>query len=303
MAVIEILASLPHGLLLGVVAVMGAVIGSFIALVIHRLPQIMMNEWHDDVANFLSQNGIDTTKMTGITKDNSKHADTHPNLSLSYPSSHCPHCCSSIAYYDNIPIISYLILQGKCRHCQAVISPMYPLVELGCAVLSVWVVMVQGMTVAGLLSLLFVWFGVALAGIDWRVQLLPDRLVLPLGMIGLVANGFGLFTSSHDAIFGAVAGFVLLWAINAIYKILRGHDGMGLGDAKLLAALGAWLGVWQLPWLVLMASAFGVVAGVIDRYLSGKSRAFAFGPHLLIAGFILLLYGESLTDYYLKLFY
>ena len=146
------------------------------------------------------------------------------------------------------------------------------------------------------------WFGVVLGGIDLRVQLLPDRLVLPLGMIGLFANGFGMITSASDASFGAVIGFVALWGINALYRLLRGHDGMGLGDAKLLAACGAWLGVHQLPVVVLIAATLGVLVGIIHQMRLGSSQPFAFGPYLIIAAWLSLLYGDQITQLYLGLF-
>lgn len=193
-------------------------------------------------------------------------------------------------------------------HASEVMTPKAPhpagklAVLLLCALLSVWAYAVHGWTLWYALSLAFMWFGVVLGGIDLRVQLLPDRLVLPLGMIGLFANGFGLITNASDASFGAVIGFVALWGINALYRLLRGHDGMGLGDAKLLAACGAWLGVHQLPVVVLIAATLGVLVGIIHQMRLGSSQPFAFGPYLIIAAWLSLLYGDQITQLYLGLF-
>lgn len=163
-----------------------------------------------------------------------------------------------------------------------------------CLILSAWAIGVHGWTLAAVLSMAFAWFGVVLAGIDLRVQLLPDRLVLPLGMLGLAANGFGIFCTAEAAIFGAVAGFLVLWGINALHRLLRGYDGMGLGDAKLLAACGAWLGVHQLAMVVLIAASLGIIAGIIHRIRQGASKPFAFGPYLIFAAWLCLLYGERM---------
>lgn len=171
-----------------------------------------------------------------------------------------------------------------------------------CAVLSVWAYAVHGWTLIFGLSLVFVWFGVVLGGIDVRVQLLPDRLVLPLGMIGLFANSFGVITHASDASLGAVVGFLVLWGVNALHRLLRGCDGMGLGDAKLLAACGAWLGIHQLPMVVLIAAGLGVLVGLIQQLRTGRSQPFAFGPYLLIGAWLSFLYGERITQGYLALF-
>lgn len=171
-----------------------------------------------------------------------------------------------------------------------------------CALLNFWAYAVHGWTLLYALSLAFMWFGVVLGGIDLRVQLLPDRLVLPLGMMGLFANGFGVITSASDASFGAVIGFVILWGINALHRLLRGHDGMGMGDAKLLAACGAWLGAHQLPVVVLIAAGMGVVVGLVQQIRLGRSQPFAFGPYLIIGAWLSLLYGDQITQGYLALF-
>lgn len=170
------------------------------------------------------------------------------------------------------------------------------------ALLGIWANIVYGWTLIYGLALAFAWFGVVLSGIDLRVQLLPDRLVLPLGMLGLFINGFEIITSASDAIFGAVTGFLVLWSISTLHRLMRGYDGMGLGDAKLLAACGAWLGVHQLPLVVLIAAGLGVMVGIIHKIHLGNSKPFAFGPYLIIGAWLSLLYSEQIMQSYLALF-
>ncbi|VEG12658.1 prepilin peptidase [Moraxella cuniculi] len=268
-------------------ACVGAVAGSFIGMVAHRLPMLMMRQWRADVAEFLSQMPLDGTLITPIST--ALTTDNPPPTAI-----HCPHCRASLAIYDAIPIISYLWLQGKCRQCRHAISPQYLAIESISIVLTLMVVAVLGVGIHAVLALIFVWIGIALSAIDYQTKLLPDRLVLPLGMIGLVANSMGLFASASHAIFGAVAGFVLLWLINALYRLITNQDGMGLGDAKLLAAIGAWLGVWQLPMVLLIASTLGVMVGLHKRWRLGQNAAFAFGPCLVVAAIVSLLFGERL---------
>lgn len=276
-------------------AIVGACIGSFLTVVAHRLPQIMMQEWRADVADFIDQSIQNPTlvhhKNTVISS-----LTTHSKpISLALPRSHCVHCQKTISWYDNIPILSYVLLMGRCRHCQHKISKSYPITELGCAILSALVMVRFDLNEQGLLSLLFVWFLLVLSMIDLRHQLLPDRLVLPFGMIGLVANAFFIFTTPAQAILGAVSGFILLWLLNAIYRLIAHRDGMGLGDAKLLAALGAWLGLTHLPLVLFLAAVFGVLAGIFYR-LHGRQE-FAFGPYLAMGGLLVLFFGEWLLDY------
>ena len=185
---------------------------------------------------------------------------------------------------------------GSPYHQKVAPAYLYTIMILLSALLSVGTLAIQGISITGALSVIFVWFGLGLSSIDYRVQLLPDRLVLPLGMIGLMANGFGVLTTPSDAIFGAVGGFLVLWLINALYRLVRRQDGMGLGDAKLLAACGAWLGAWQLPMIVFIAAALGVVAGIIIQRHQGKASAFAFGPYLIMAAWVVLLFGEYLKS-------
>ncbi len=303
------------GIWLLLTAIIGLCVGSFINVVAQRLPLIMLSEWQADVADFIhtlpdSQHlshqddrqamPVSTAKQTIFSLINT---DNQPRLTLSHPRSHCPHCTHPIAWYDNLPVLSYLLLGAKCRHCQTAISPLYPATELVTALLSVFVIAVFGVSMMGGLALLFTWLLISLSAIDWRVKLLPDRLVLPLALIGLSANAFGLFTTPTSAMLGLVAGFMSLWLIATVFKIITAKDGMGLGDAKLLAAIGAWLGISALPLVVFIAAVLGVIVGLFLQLKTGKASAFAFGPYLAIAAFILLISGDKLWAWYLGAFF
>lgn len=283
-----------HGLFLSFVGVLGLIIGSFINVVAHRIPIIMMNEWRADISEFITH---DDNISPLIKQQISAEYQNTNKISLSAPRSSCPHCHTIIAWYHNIPIISYLILAGRCASCSGKISAFYPLTELVCASLSVLIAHHFGVSIHTLLALILVWFLLALSLIDLKVQLLPDRLLLPVGMIGLLANVYSTFASTHAAIIGLMTGFVSFWLINVIFKRLTQKDGMGLGDAKLLGVLGAWLGVQFLPMIVFISALLGVLASFI---ITPKRQAFAFGPYLAIGGVISLLYGESILAWYLS---
>jgi len=221
---------------------------------------------------------------------------------LVLPHSSCPHCGHEIRPWENIPVISYLFLRGKCSGCQAKISLRYPLVELSCGVLSAYVAWHFGFGWQAGGMLVLAWGLLAMSLIDADHQLLPDTLVLPLLWLGLIANNFGLFTSLEDALWGAVAGYLSLWSVFWLFKLVTGKEGMGYGDFKLLAMLGAW-GGWQiLPLTILLSSVVGAVLGVIMLRLrdASTSTPIPFGPYLAIAGFIALLWGKQITEGYLR---
>lgn len=283
-----------HGLFLSFIGVTGLIVGSFINVVAHRTPIIMMNEWRADISEFIAHD--DNISILIKQQISAEYQKTN-KISLSSPRSSCPHCHTIIAWYHNIPIISYLILTGRCASCSGKISATYPLTELICASLSVLITHHFGVSIHTPLALVLVWFLLALSLIDLKAQLLPDRLLLPIGMIGLLANIYDTFTNIHAAIIGLMMGFVSFWLINAIFKRLTQKNGMGLGDAKLLGVLGAWLGVQFLPMIVFISALFGVLAGFI---IAPKRQAFAFGPYLAIGGVISLLYGEAILAWYLS---
>ncbi|MDO4897633.1 MAG: A24 family peptidase [Moraxella sp.] len=290
--------SLPLALVLA--GVLGLCVGSFLNVVIHRTPLIMKHEWRKECVSFLNDENDIHPKVkehlnTVIAKD--------PPISLSFPPSRCPVCNHQIRAYENIPLISWLILlRGKCSGCGNPISVRYPLVELITALLSVLVIYTLGANLTGLLGLIYLWVLIALTGIDFDTQLLPDRLVFPLGMIGLMINTQNIFTSLSSAVWGGLLGFLSFWSVAKFYALIAKKDGMGAGDFKLLGAIGTWLGVGMLPLVVLVSAVLGSVVGAVLMKARGESRAFAFGPYIAIAGIIALLWGQDIMTWYLNMY-
>lgn len=261
---------------------LGAIIGSFLNVVVIRLPLMLEAQWTRDSREFLALNPED-----------------QPTLSLSKPASHCPHCQNPIKPIHNIPILSYLFLRGRCHHCGASISVQYPIVELLSAVLTALYVMEYGISTTALASMLFTYALIVLTLIDQRHQLLPDQITLPLLWLGLLVNLSGLFASPADGIIGAALGYLSLWSVFWLFKLITGREGMGYGDFKLSAALGAWLGWQMLPMVILLASLLGLVVGCYGIIFAGRDREtpLAFGPYLCIAGWIAMLWGDSISLY------
>jgi len=287
-------------IVLALTGILGLCVGSFLNVVIHRTPLIMNREWRKDTAWFLdTQSDLDPTHVKPIGKVIASDAP----ISLSFPPSRCPKCNHQIRAYENIPIISWLILlHGKCSDCGNPISIRYPLVELITALLSILVIYILGANLAGVLGLIYLWILIALTGIDFDTQLLPDRLVFPLGMMGLMANTQNIFTSLSSAVWGGLLGFLSLWSVAKLYALITKKDGMGAGDFKLLGAIGAWLGVSILPFLVLTSAVLGSIVGMVLMRMRGESRAFAFGPYIAIAGIIALLWGHDIMNWYLGMY-
>lgn len=262
----------------------GLVVGSFLNVVIHRLPKMMEREWHASCLDLQGQ-----------------QAPEQPKYNLLVPRSTCPQCGHKITAMENIPVISYLCLRGRCKGCQARISPRYPLVELLTGLLSMGVAMQYGYSILTLFSLVFVFALVALTFIDFDTQLLPDDITLPLLWLGLALNIKYGFTDLTSAVIGAMAGYLVLWAVYWLFKLVTGKEGMGYGDFKLLAAIGAWFGWQLLPAVILLSSVVGSVIGIGLILLKGKTRqtAIPFGPFLALGGIAALFYGQTLAAYYL----
>jgi leader peptidase (prepilin peptidase)/N-methyltransferase len=269
----------PDALFILGAALLGPVIGSFLNVVIHRLPKMMEAEWRAQCAEL-----------------NGTPAAEQPSYNLLVPGSHCPQCRTPLKARHNIPLFSYLVQHGKCAFCGARISPRYPIVELATGVLSVAVAWHFGWGVAGAAALLLVWALIALTFIDADTTFLPDDLTLPLLWSGLLVNAFGVFTPLRDAVLGAAAGYLVLWTLYWLYKLATGKEGMGYGDFKLLAALGAWLGLKMLLPILLLASIVGAVIGILLIILARRGREIPipFGPYLAAAGAIALFYGDAL---------
>jgi leader peptidase (prepilin peptidase)/N-methyltransferase len=262
--------------------VFGLLIGSFLNVVIYRIPKMMQRESDNYVAH-----------------ESGKELPHTDRFNLWAPRSACPHCGHQITALENIPVISWLVLRGKCSACKAPISARYPAIELLTGLLSGLLIWTFGSGWAGLATLLFVWLLVAMTFIDYDTQLLPDDLTYPLLWAGLLVNMHGLFVHLHDAVIGAMAGYLVLWSIYWLFKLATGKEGMGYGDFKLLAALGAWLGWKALPTIILLSSVVGAVVGIslIVFAKHGRDKPIPFGPYLAAAGLITLLYGEPIGRY------
>jgi len=285
MSVFELLASTPLAFVLSVL-VLGLLVGSFLNVVIHRLPRMMERDWQREARLALDL----------------PEGEPLPTYNLILPNSQCPHCGHEIKAWENIPVVSYLALGGKCSSCKTPISMRYPLIELACGALSAFIAWHYGFGWQAGAMLLLGWGLLAMSMIDVDHQLLPDALVLPLLWLGLIVNHFGLFTHLGDALWGAVFGYLSLWSVYWLFKLLTGKEGMGYGDFKLLAMIGAW-GGWQvLPLTILLSSLVGAVLGIITLRLRNAqtSTPIPFGPYLAIAGWIALLWGDQITATYLQ---
>jgi leader peptidase (prepilin peptidase) / N-methyltransferase len=277
----------------GSVFILGLVVGSFLNVVIYRLPIMLQREWQMQATEVLGQ----------------APAPAADRFTLSTPRSACPHCKAPITALQNIPIVSWLVLRGRCATCKNPISPRYPLVELATALLSAIVAWHFGFGMTASCGILVTWMLIAMTGIDIDHQLLPDNLTLPLMWLGLLAAvvigptpGLALPVSPHDAILGAIAGYLSLWSVFHLFRLITGKEGMGYGDFKLFAALGAWMGWQSLLLIILLSAATGALLGILMILLRGRDRAapMPFGPYLAAAGWIAMLYGGQLVSGYLR---
>ncbi|PJG59876.1 prepilin peptidase [Aeromonas cavernicola] len=286
-----LLLELAHGLpwlYFSLVFLFSLMVGSFLNVVIHRLPIMLERQWHAEYRSYFAPD---------------EQATAPESYNLMVPRSACPHCGHAITALENIPLLSWLWLKGRCRDCQASISARYPLVELLTALLSVVVAMVMTPGWGTLAALLLTWTLVALAFIDLDKMLLPDQLTLPLLWGGLLFNWVGGLVPLADAVIGAMVGYLVLWSLYWAFKLLTGKEGMGYGDFKLLAALGAWLGWQALPIALLLSSLIGALVGItlllLRKHQQGKP--IPFGSYLAVAGWVALLWGNALTNWYLDM--
>jgi leader peptidase (prepilin peptidase)/N-methyltransferase len=272
--------------LLALALFFGLVVGSFLNVVIHRLPIMMERDWLAQCAELRGE-----------------EAPTQEPLSLAMPRSRCPACGHAITALENIPILSYLALGGRCRGCRVRISPRYPLVEALTGIAFALAAWKFGPSAAAAGAMLFIAAMIALTFIDFDKQLLPDDITLPLLWAGLLFNAFGVFADLKSAVLGAAAGYLLLWSVYWLFKLATGKEGMGFGDFKLLAAIGAWTGWAMLPLTILLSSFVGAIVGIALMVLAkhGRDVPIPFGPYLAAAGVIALLWGKPLTQTYLQL--
>jgi leader peptidase (prepilin peptidase)/N-methyltransferase len=280
MALPQILQSSPY-LFITLCLVVGLMVGSFLNVVIHRLPKMLEREWLEQCAEFKGE-----------------RLAAAPRFNLVIPRSACPQCGKLITVLENIPLLSYLVLHGKCSGCGAPISKRYPLVEVLCGVLSAIIAWRFGFGMTALAAMLFAWCMIALTFIDLDTQLLPDGITLPLLWLGLLFNLGMLFSDAKSAVIGATAGYLALWTIYWIFKWATGKEGMGYGDFKLLAAIGAWLGYKMLLPVILLSSFVGAAVGITLILTKGRSRSvpIPFGPYLAAAGLITLIWGHQLCE-------
>ena len=264
---------------------LGLLVGSFLNVVIYRLPVMMESRWRRDCCELLE---VEQEKQEAP-------------LNLATPNSHCPQCKAAIKPWQNIPVVSYLLLGGKCANCAAPISPRYPIIELVTGLMTLALVWYFPLSPALLGAVLLTWALIALTMIDVDHQLLPDDITLPLMWLGLLFNLDSTYVSLQDAVIGAMAGYLVLWSIYWLFKLLTGKEGMGYGDFKLLAALGAWLGWQLLPVIILLSSLVGAVCGIALMVIKrrGKEIPIPFGPYLAMAGWIALLWGDALVTRYM----
>ncbi len=274
-------------------ALLGLIVGSFLNVVIYRLPLMMDREWREQARQLLGQpDGAEPSQVP---------------INLISPRSHCPACQSPVAAWHNVPVLSYLLLKGRCAACGVTISPRYPLIELLTALLSATLIWKFGPTLAGLSALVLCWALIAASAIDLDHQLLPDSITQPLLWLGLALGLSGLpadtppFPDLHSAVLGAMAGYLSLWTVYKVFKWLTGKEGMGYGDFKLLATLGAWLGWQMLPLIIILSAVVGTVTGIAMIAVGRHARQapIPFGPFLAAAGLCALLWGPELVSAYL----
>ncbi len=302
--VVDLYAAYP-ALFAASVFVIGLVVGSFLNVVIYRLPIMMEREWRAQAAEVTASAAAASSPAV----PGAPAAPPAEPFTLATPRSACPACKAPIKAIHNIPVISWLVLRGRCAACKASISPRYPAVELATGILSAWAAWHFGFGAAAACAVLITWALVALTGIDIDHQLLPDSITLPLLWAGLLASvllgpqpGAALPVTPKDAIMGAAAGYLSLWAVFHAFRLITGKEGMGFGDFKLFAALGAWMGWRVLPLVILLSAATGAALGIFMILLRGRDRAapMPFGPYLAAAGWLAMLYGHELVDGYLR---
>lgn len=266
--------------------ILGLIVGSFLNVVIHRLPKILESGWRQQCAE--------------LRGEETEHS---PRYNLVFPHSACPHCNHPLSAWENIPVISYLLLRGKCSECGAAIAARYPIIELSSGIICAYAAWHFGFGMAAMEAMVLIWALLALTAIDFDTQLLPDDITLPLVWTGLLFNLFGTYTTLQSAVLGAVFGYLILWGVYWLFKLITGKEGMGYGDFKLLAALGAWLGWQMLPLIILSSSLVGAGVGItlIVAVKHGRDIPIPFGPYLAGGGLVALFWGQMLTQNYLQL--
>jgi len=285
-------------LLIPVIFVLGLLVGSFLNVVILRLPRRLEHDWRNQARELLEGD----VSITGLPMTAAPQETAPPDLV--FTGSHCPQCKHALSALDNIPLLSWLALRGRCRYCRTPISWQYPLVELLSALASTAIAWKFGFGLPLAAGLVFTWILIAASGIDARTQLLPDQLTLPLLWLGLIASLVSMFVTPSVAIIGAVIGYLSLWTVFWGFKLATGKEGMGYGDFKLLGALGAWMGALALLPIILLSSLVGAIVGGTALALQGRDRStpIPFGPFIAAAGWTWFVFGDWLGAFYSRLF-
>jgi len=300
MPIIDFLIGNPFAFCL-ISALFGLMVGSFLNVVVYRLPKMMEMEWKEQCRLLLEDGEI------GLPANTPHEDPKHPSLeqsafNLFFPNSHCPKCDHEIKPWENIPILSYIFLKGQCSQCQTRISLRYPTIELFTGILSVVVAYMLGPTWQCLAVLFLTWALITLSLIDFDHMLLPDEITLLFLWVGLIININGLFVPIEQAVLGAIFGYLSLWSVYWLFRIVTGKEGMGYGDFKLLAMLGAWMGWQLLPLIIILSSIVGATLGISLIIFKGRDKQIPipFGPYLAAAGWIAILWGEPMMDFYLN---
>lgn len=272
------------GFFIFAVVLLSLIVGSFLNVIIYRLPIMLEADWSHQCSELLGN----------------KPAET-PTFNLFTPASSCPACGHRIRAWENIPVISYLLLKGRCSSCEQTIPVRYPVIELATALLSGITAWHYGFSMQAAAALLFVWALIPLVVIDYDKQLLPDSITLPMLWLGLLLSLFSVFVDTHTSIIGALAGYLSLWLVYHVFRLVTGKEGMGYGDFKLLAMIGAWAGWQSLPVVILCSSLVGAVVGIALIVFQGRERGqpIPFGPFLAVAGWVSLLWGQEIIELYL----
>lgn len=275
--------------------VVGLLVGSFLNVVIYRLPIMFKKEWKDDCSDYLKENYNASIQLK-------EHNEASEPFNLIKPDSTCPNCGHKIRAWENIPVISYLFLRAKCSNCKTSISFRYPFIEILTAALSAICAWHFGFNLAGMSAIVLSWALISLAWIDYDTQYLPDQITLPFIWLGLLLNLDNTFTDIHSSVIGAIAGYLSLWTVYQVFKLLTKKEGMGFGDFKLLALLGAWMGWQLLPLIIILSSLVGSVIGVslILFKKHQREKPIPFGPYLAIAGWIALVWGDQINQSYIN---
>jgi len=286
----------------GVVALFSLLIGSFLNVVIYRLPKMMEQGWYKECREFLADELADNKQKPDQKNEQKAEPEDEQEITLSKPASTCPKCGHLIRFYENIPVLSWVFLRGKCSQCKNKISARYPFIELATAILSTVIAVNFGVTTTTLFIILLTYALITLTMIDYDHMLLPDQITLPFLWLGLLVNINGAIVPLQDAVIGAAVGYMSLYSIFWGFKLLTGKEGMGFGDFKLVALFGAWIGWQLLPILILMASAVGAIIGISLMMFKNHQReqAIPFGPYLAIAGWITMIWGNNIWSWYLS---